>query len=87
VLPALAWLQSLDRVCSLAGICDGNFIDGGMLNLPLRQVDPSAVDLTELHTPWDDFIEPEAVTVWLGSDPRLQVVNPWNNVSPMPAQQ
>jgi hypothetical protein len=82
VRPGIAWVTTTDDQCSLGGYCDRVFYDGDSLVAPLREVDPSAVDISTLQTQWDDFIESQPVSVMLRGQPRLLVTLPWTNVQP-----
>lgn len=82
IFPGLAWLEAGDRICGLVLICDRQFINGDTLATALLQVDPSAITIEQLRTPWDNAIEAVPAAVWLGTTPRLRIINPWNNALP-----
>ena len=83
VLPGVDWVSATDDQCSVGGYCDRFFYDGDSLVAPLREVDTSAVDVNTMHTPLDDFIDSQPVSVMLRSRPRLLVTLPWTNVKPL----
>jgi hypothetical protein len=79
-LPGLRWLESQDRLCSASTVCDRRFITGETLNTALLQIDPSALDLTGLRSPWSGFIDHEPVAVWLSRVTRLRIDEPWETL-------
>lgn len=76
-LPGLQWLESLDELCARSAVCDRRFIDGDTLKRPLQQIDPSAVNLLDIRSPWDDYIDHEPLAVWISTASRLRIDNPW----------
>ncbi|MCB1842180.1 MAG: hypothetical protein KDI09_04390, partial [Halioglobus sp.] len=83
VLPALDWVESGDRVCSLNGVCDASFYDGAILNQPLQRVGPDGITTRLLTTPWDAFIEAQPSQATVRPLPAIMAVNPWVNVTPL----
>jgi hypothetical protein len=83
VPPGVDWVTAADDQCSVGGFCGRSFYDGDSLVAPLREVDPSAVDISTMHTPWDEFIDSQPVSVMLRGQPRLLVTLPWTNVQPL----
>jgi len=78
ILPGLGWLESFDELCSQSAICDHRFIDGETLNTPLLEIDPSAVDLHDIRSPWDEHIDHEPIAIWISTGSRLHIENPWS---------
>ena len=83
VLPGVDWVTAADDQCSVGGFCGRSFYDGDSLVASLREVDPSAADISTMHTPWDEFIDSQPVSVMLRGQPRLLVTLPWTNVQPL----
>ncbi|MEP5837526.1 MAG: hypothetical protein ABJ322_07395 [Marinobacter sp.] len=83
-IPGLDWVESGDRVCSAAAFCDSNYYDGATLSTPLDVISPSAVDITRLQHPWEEFVDETAVTVIMRGNPRLQLIKPGSDIQAGP---
>ncbi len=81
-LPTLDWVETADQVCRLNGVCSKFFYDGMTMETPVLAASSSAVDISRLSTPWDEFIASEPTSVLLRSDAQASAWNPWVNVSP-----
>jgi hypothetical protein len=79
-LLAQEWIEAGDRVCSLNGICDDFYYDGQLLMAPAQRVESSGVQIQEMATPWDAYIDANAVRLDVRNSPALQVVKPWRNL-------
>ncbi len=80
VLPGLDWIEAGDMVCSVNGICDHFFYDGQILVHPVTRIDVSGITISELSTPWDDFIQTRPAEVTVQKSPAIYASNPWKNV-------
>ena len=79
-LLAQEWIEAGDRVCSLNGICDDFYYDGQLLMAPANRVESSGVQIQEIATPWDSYIDTNAVRVDVRNSPALQALKPWRNL-------
>ncbi len=79
-LLAQEWIEAGDRVCSLNGICDDFYYDGQLLMAPATRVESSGVDIQEITTPWNDYIDTNTVRVDVRNSPALQALKPWRNL-------
>jgi len=79
-LLAQEWIEAGDRVCSLNNICDDFYYDGQLLMAPATRVELSGVDIQEITTPWNDYIDEDAVRVDVRNSPALQAHKPWRNL-------
>jgi Divergent InlB B-repeat domain len=74
------WVEAGDRVCSLNGVCDDFYYDGQLLLAPAQRVGSSGVLIQEMATPWDTYIDKNAVRVDVRNSPALQAIKPWRNL-------
>lgn len=79
VLASQDWVEAFDRQCSLSGVCDENYYDGGILLESMCRMKPELVEVKALATPFDDFIHPQPAEVTV-SPPALIGTNAWINV-------
>lgn len=52
---SLDWIESGDTVCDASGVCDAYYYDAETLDVAVHQ--PATVEVGELSTPWDEFID------------------------------
>lgn len=78
-LPSLDWVEAFDRQCHPGGVCDDNYYDGGILRAPVYRIGSDLVEVRELVTPFDRYIDaqPAEVTV---NPPAITGTNAWINV-------
>ena len=81
VLAGLDWLESMETVCSLKGICDELFYDGQLVTVPGQRADEAATMVTTIETPWDSYIDTAAARTGVRQNTVLQAVNSWRNLS------
>jgi len=79
------WLEAGDRVCSVNGICDKFYYDGALATIPAQRVDTVATVITTLESPWNAYIDTNAVRSGVRQNPALQAQNPWRNLRPFAA--
>jgi hypothetical protein len=75
------WIEAGDHVCSVNGICDDIYYDGQLLLAPAKRLESSNVQVQEIATPWDAYIQPGAVRLDVrNNSPAIQAINPWRNL-------
>jgi hypothetical protein len=79
------WLEAGDRVCALNGICDKFYYDGQLATVPAKRADTLATVVTTLESPWNDYIDVNAVRSGVRQNSALQAQNPWRNLRPFAA--
>ena len=67
-------------MCALNGICDEFYYDGELLMGTALRADASAIQLIEFETPWDTYIDTNAVRAGVRTNASLQAYNPWRTL-------
>ena len=80
VLTSQDWLEAGDRVCSVNGICDEFFYDGQLVFTPALRANAPAVQIQEILTPWDGYIDSAAARAGVRVNAAQQALNSWRNV-------
>lgn len=78
---SLDWIEAGDIVCDLTGICDMWFYDAETLDVPVGVPAIEAVTVTELDTPWNDFIASAPSLVFFRDNAQELVVKRWENLA------
>ena len=86
VLTGQDWLEAGDRVCSINAICDEFFYDGQLLFTPYRRASSPAVQVEEMVTPWDDYIDSATVRAGVRLNAAVQASNNWRNLRAFAAE-
>ena len=86
VLTGQDWLEAGDRVCSINAICDEFFYDGQLLFTPYRRASSPAVQVEEMVTPWDDYIDSATVRAGVRLNAAVQDSNNWRNLRAFAAE-
>lgn len=76
----LDWLETGDRVCSLNDICDEFYVEGQHVLEPASLAEPFTVQISNMVTPWNDYMDTNAVRASVRQVPAIQALNPWRNL-------
>ncbi|MEL6985891.1 MAG: hypothetical protein AAFO29_25905, partial [Actinomycetota bacterium] len=77
----LDWIEAGDDTCHLNGICDRYYYDAEALDVPVKV--PNEVDIGELSTPWNEFIDTDPATVFFRDNFQQYAIKPWYNLDVM----
>ncbi len=78
-LVGLDWLEATERVCSLNDVCDEYYYDGQRVTVPAQRASGAALQVTNIVTPWNSYIDTGAGRAAVRSNAALQVFNAWRN--------
>ncbi len=73
------WIAAGDRVCALNGVCDKFYYDGLTILVPALRADSAALQVQEMATPWDAYIDASSARAGVRISPSIQALNPWQN--------
>jgi hypothetical protein len=83
-LAGAGWIAAGDRVCALNGVCDKFYYDGLTILAPALRADSTALQVQEMVTPWDAYIEADSARAGVRISPSIQALNPWQNQRAFP---
>jgi hypothetical protein len=75
---SLDWIEAGDDTCRLNGVCDRYYYDAEVLDVPVKV--PATVDIEQLSTPWNEFIEPAVSAVYFRDNSQEYAIKPWYNL-------
>jgi len=71
----LDWIEAGDIVCSIVGMCDLHYYDAETLDVAVQL--PTQFELVDFDTPWNDFVDSDAATVFVRSNFQEYAVKRW----------
>lgn len=78
------WLEAGDRVCAPSLVCDKFYYDGLTIMVPALRAGAAALQVDEMTTPWDAYIDASSARASLRVSPSILASNPWHNLPAFP---